>query len=275
MPFLFVVLYGLLSGFFDVLPVSSFAHQTMLQNIFGIDDSLHLYMFLIHLASLGAIVFSSMPSITALMREQRFATLPRRRAQGERKFTYELRFVKTAVVAAAISTVIILIIGKKQLEHLWLVGILCILNGVIVLVPEYLPYGNKTAKHMNRIDSVIFGVIGSLSVFPGISRFAVMQSYASLRGVDRSRACNWALLAMIPVLAVMTLFDLVGMFTAGIGVNSFLVVIFYISGAVLSFLGTFGGVTLLRFLSAKVGFAGFGYYSIGAGLLSFFLYLTV
>ena len=275
MPFMFVVLYGLLSGFFDVLPVSSSAHQALLQGIFGVNGSIHLYKFLIHLASLGAILFTSMPTISMLIREQRIAALPRRKAQGERRFTYELRFVKTAILAVVISTVIMLIVAKDQQKELWLVAVLCVVNGVIVLVPEYLPYGNKTAKHMNRLDSVAFGTIGSLCVFTGISRFGVMQAYASLRGVDRSKACNWALLAMIPALGVMILFDLVGMFTVGMGYTSLLVILMYIFGAVLSFIGTFGGVTLIRFLSAKVGFAGFGYYSIGAGLLSFILYLTV
>lgn len=275
MPFLFVVLYGLFSGFFGVLPVSSLTHQTLLQSIFGVNGPLHLYKFLIHLASLGAIVFTSMPTISMLIREQRIAALPRRKAQGERKFTYELRFMKSAIMAVVISTVIMHIVGRNQQIHLWLVGIFCVLNGVIVLVPEYLPYGNKTAKHMNRLDSIVFGAIGSLGAFNGISRFGVMQSYASLRGVDRSKACNWALLAMIPALSVMILFDLVGMFTVGTGYTSLLVILMYIFGAILSFIGTFGGVTLIRFLSAKVGFAGFGYYSIGAGLLSFILYLTV
>lgn len=275
MPFLFVALYGLLSGFFDVLPVSSYAHQVLLQNLFGITGSLHLYKFLIHLASLGAIVLTSIPSITALVREQRIASLPHRKVQGERKFTYELRFIKSAVMAVIISTVIMFMIGKNQPMHLWLIGILCVLNGVVVLLPEYLPYGNKTAKHMNRLDAIVFGAIGSLSVFPGISRFGAMLSYASLRGVDRSRSCNWAILTMIPAFLVMILFDLIGMFTMGTGVTSFVSVLLCILGAVLSFVGTFGGVTLIRFLSAKVGFAGFGYYSIGAGLLSFFLYLTV
>lgn len=274
MPFLFVVLYGLLSGFFDVLPVSSFAHQSVLRNIFGVDDSLHLYNFLIHLASLGALIFASLPSINGLLREQRFLALPRKKAQAERKFTYELRFLKTATVAAALSTVVLLLVGEVS-SSLLLIGVFCIVNGILILVPEYLPFGNKTAKHMNRLDSIFLGLLGSLGVLPGISHIATMQCYANLRGVDRTRSCNWVHLSTIPVLTVLVFFDLIGIFTAGIGVLSFLTVLSFIAGAIFCFLGTFGGVTLMRFLSAKGGFVGFGYYSIGGGLLTFFLYLTV
>ncbi len=274
MPFLFVALYGLFSGFFDVLPVSSFAHQAVLQSIFGVEGSVHLYKFFVHLASLIALFFASMPSITALLREQRILSLPRRRMQGDRKFTYELRFVKTAIIATIFSTVFMLLVGNRTYTLL-AIGILCVVNGVIVLVPEYLPWGNKTAKHMNRLDAIFFGLFGGFGIFPGVSRIATMQCYASLRGVDRTRSCNWALLATIPALVVLVFFDLVGMFTVGIGTVSFLTFLSFLLGAILSFIGTFGGVTLIRFLSAKVGFVGFGYYSIGVGLLTFFLYLTV
>ena len=274
MPILFVVLYGLLSGFFDVLPVSSFAHQSVLQNLFGIDGPLHLYKFLVHLASLAALVFTCMPNITALLREHRIQSLPRRRTQGDRGVTYELRFIKTALFATAVSTVLMLLI-ERQSQALSMIGIFCVVNGVVVLVPEYLPYGNKTAKHMSRIDAIFFGLLGGLGVFPGISRIATVQCYASLRGVDRAKASNWALLTTIPSLVVLIFFELIGMFTDGVGTISFPMLLSFCFGAVLSFLGTFGGVTLIRFLSAKVGFVGFGYYSIGAGLLTFFLYLSV
>ena len=274
MPFLFTALYGLLSGFFDVLPVSSFAHQSILRTVFGVEGPLHLYNLFIHIASLGALIFASMPSITALMREQRILSLPRKRMSGDRKFTYELRFVKMAMLVAVFSSILILLI-RKNTHSLLVTGILCVINGVLVLVPEYLPYGNKTAKHMNRLDSAAFGMLGCFAINSGLSHVAIMQFYANLRGVDRSRTCNWALLVTMPVLVVMTLFDLVGIFTVGVGSVSLLTVISFLFGAVLSFGATVGGVTLIRFLSAKAGFVGFGYYSIGTGLLTFFLYLTV
>ncbi len=274
MPFLFVALYGFLSGLFDVLPVSSLAHQSILQSVFGIDASLHLYKFLAHLSSLSALILAMLPSITALIREQKIQSLPRRRMQPERKFTYELRFVKTALIASVLFSSLVLLVGRISYNYL-LTGILCIFNGVIVLLPEYLPSANKSAKHLSGFDAIIFGLLSSIGSFPGLSRIGAMQCYASLRGAEHSKSCNWALLITIPVLAVHLIFDLVGIVTAGIGVVSFLTILSFLFGALLSFAGTFCGITLIRFLSARVGFAGFGYYSIGVGLLTFFLYLTV
>ena len=274
MPLLFVVLYSLLSGFFDVLPVSSLAHQAVLQEVFGVDGPLHLFNLFMHLGSLGALVFASFSSLSALFREQKMLSLPRRKIQGERKFTYELRFVKASAVSIVISTIALLFL-RNITNNILLIGVLCIVNGAIVLVPEYVPVGNKTAKHMNQLDAVAFGLLGGLGVFSGISRIASMQCYASLRGVDRSRACNWALLTAIPAIAVLAFADLLGIFTAGIESISFLTFLSYLLGTGLCFVATFGGVTLIRFLSAKVGFVGFGYYSIGVGLFTFFLYLTV
>ena len=274
MSFLFVTLYGLFSGFFEVLPVSSFAHQSIIRHIFGVKTPLHLYNFLLHIAMLSAVILTSMPSISALVREQRILSLPRRALRSERKFTYELRFIKPAAFAVSLSSAIVLFVGKQTISFL-AVAILCVLNGALVLTPEFLPYGNKTAKHLNRLDAVAFGLFGGLGIVPGISRISVMQGYASARGVDKVRASNWVLLTSIPVLFILILFDLVGMFSVGIGGISFVTILSFMFGSILCFVATFGGITIFRFLSAKVGFAGFGYYSIGAGLLAFFLYLTV
>lgn len=274
MPFLFVVLYGLFSGFFDVLPVSSSAHQAVFQKLFGVNGPMHLYHLFIHLASLFALILASMPSITALLREQRILSQPRKRMQGDRKFTYELRFVKTAAISAAVFTALMMLVGGFS-NNLLVMGIFCVVNGAIVLVPEYLPYGNKTAKHMNRLDASVFGLVSGLSAFSGVSRIATMQFYGSMRGADRTKVCNWALLATIPALVVLSLVDLFGLFTDGAGTVTFLTFLSYLFGAALSFVGTFSGVTFLRFLSAKIGFTGFGYNSIGAGIFTFFLYLTV
>ena len=127
MPFLFAALYGLFSGFFDVLPVSSFAHQSILQSVFGISDSPYFLRLLVHIASLSALIFASMSCVTALMREQRILTLPRRKTLSDRKLTYELRFVKTAAVAILFSTILALLLSKNS-QPLVKTGILCIIN---------------------------------------------------------------------------------------------------------------------------------------------------
>lgn len=274
MPFLFVVLCSLISGFFDVLPVSSFAHQDALQNLFGINGTVPLFNFFVHLGSLAALIFTCFSNLTALLREQRLLSLPRRRRQGERKFTYELQFVRTAFVTITFSTILFLFF-RDRLHNTLVVGLLCILNGVLVLVPEYLPAGNKTAKHMNRLDAAVFGLIGGLGVFSGISRITAMNFYGTMRGVDRTKGCTWALLAAIPAMALLAIADFISFFAVGIEPITFFSFLSYFVGAALSFAGTFGGVTLIRFLSAKVGFVGFGYYSIGVGIFTFFLYLTV
>jgi hypothetical protein len=42
-----------------------------------------------------------------------------------------------------------------------------------------------------------------------------------------------------------------------------------------AFVGSYLGITFIRFLAVKVGFSGFAYYSWGAALFAFILYLTI
>lgn len=274
MPFLFVLLYGLISGLTELMPVSSLAHQSLLIYVFGVEGSPHLLNLFLHLSSLLATALFTQPTIRALMRKQRSSPIRRHRTNADRKYTYDLHFLK----AAAFSLLIGMVIGQlffDRTNSLLLLCLLFLMNGIILIVPEYMRQGNRTAKHLNQLDAILFGFLSVLGALPGLSRIAVMSSYGSARGVDKATNWNWVLVLTIPALAILTIFDLVGIFAYGVGTITFGGFMAYLLGAILAFFGTCGSILLIRFMTVHIGLSVFAYYSFGSAALTLFLYLTV
>ena len=56
---------------------------------------------------------------------------------------------------------------------------------------------------------------------------------------------------------------------------SFISFLCCITAALMSFIGAYLGICMIRFIAVRVGYSGFAYYSWGLALLTFILYLTI
>lgn len=128
---------------------------------------------------------------------------------------------------------------------------------------------------MSGWDSFALGLFGALSAVPGISRNAAIHFYTTLRGVDRSHSLNWFFLLSVPALVLFILFDIVNLFTLSLGTVTFINFLMYLVSAVAAFCGAHLSISLMRYLSVHMGYAGFAYYSWGAAMFFFVLYLIV
>ena len=73
------LLLGLLSGFAELVPVSSQAHEGILLRLFGAGSATPAFELFIHIAVLLALLTGLWNSLNRLRREQRIARIPRKR----------------------------------------------------------------------------------------------------------------------------------------------------------------------------------------------------
>ncbi len=268
------LLYGLISGFSEFLPISSQAHQALLLKIFGFTQHNYVQDFMIHIAVLSSIIFSNRSLLERIRREKKLST--HSRARHNRRVEYrgllDLRIVKTAAVPMVIGLLFTSIARPLQYS-LPILSLMLIINGIILYIPQQMLQGNKDSTVMSKLDSILMGIGGAFSVFPGISRVGATTSVAIARGADRQHAFNWSILLSIPALLVLCAFDFFALFgNTGSFTVGFFGHLFSVIGA---FTGSYLSIILIRFLTVRIGFSGFAYYSWGAALFSFILYLTV
>ena len=63
------ILYGLVCGFAEFLPVSSQAHRSILNCLFGVDQEEPLMVMFLHIGALLALIISSMSLLQRFQRE--------------------------------------------------------------------------------------------------------------------------------------------------------------------------------------------------------------
>lgn len=266
--------YGLISGLTEFLPISSQAHQTLLNTLFGADSE-HLRNLLIHGGMLLAVVTCCGTYIQRLRRDGRSGSRRSRKKNhhSDRRTAYDLHLIKSATLPMVIGMLLSAFTGWMQ-NNLALVALFFVINGILIYIPEHLPQSNKDASQMSALDSFLISLGGLGSIFPGISRVGVGYFCAIARGGDKEKSLNWILILSIPALFVMIIFDLIGIITSGFGIVTFSSVF----GCILSAIAAFGaaccGIFLMRFMTARSGVSAFGYYCWGAALLSLILYLT-
>lgn len=274
MSFLESLLYGFLSGLTEFLPVSSQAHQAILLRLFGLTYREPARDVFVHIAILLALITGCRPMFNSILREQRLASTSRRRRSGDRRSTHELRLFRVAAFPLIIG-LICYALARKIENNLIMLALMFLVNGIIVIIPEYVRHGNKDGRFMTGLDGIFLGIFGAFSAVPGISRVGSMSFYSTLRGVERGHSLNWAYLLSVPALILFIVFDIVNLFTLPLGTVSFVSVIFYLVSASAAYCGGYFGILLMRYLSVHTGYAGFAYYSWGAAMFTFVLYLIV
>lgn len=265
------ILYGLTIGFSEFIPVSSSAQGQILQMLFGAQSNDYVRDLLIHISSLIAFVVAWKGSIELF--NHNVALSRRRRGSYGRnnREVSDLRFIR----AATIPMLLVMILGLYFCGNSGSASmiILLLIGGVILYLPERMMQGNKSARAMSDLDAWTIGAATALCVIPGFSRIGMTMSIAQMRGADKRHAFNWAYMLSVPALLLFIGSDLVGIIfnsqimTLSTGFGGYLLLM------VSSFAGTYASVYFMKNIILNRGTIGFAYYSWGAALFGFILYL--
>ena len=268
------IIYGLISGITEFLPVSSRGHQALLRYIFGAETRIPLQELLVHIGVFFALIVGCSEFLNKLRREQRVQSVRHRRKMHyvDAKSYYDLRLLKTASLPLFIGLFIYFVTSKFE-NRLLAVMPFCVINAIVLFIADHMPRGNRDSSTMSALDGIVMGLVGIFSVLPGISRTGFVASYAFARGADDENAANWAVLLGIPALIFAVLFDLASFVAYGTGVHSVGAVFGCFLAGVAAFVGGYLGISLFKLLLNHSGLSKFAYYSLGAALFSFAIYL--
>lgn len=265
------ILFGLVAGVFEFLPISAQTHEVLAAQLFGLPALPGGLSLGIHMGCALAIFMSFYSYMSRLHREYKIAAIaPRKRKrQPDTASLKEIRLLKVAVVPALLTCVAAFFL-RDLVSRQWLMALIAGINALVVLLPQYTRTANKDSRSLSGLDALLVGLSGILSAIPGMSRVGMLTTVGSLRGADRNFALNFTFLLSLPMLIGLSVGDiwmLLSGNTAGVGLLC----------GLLAFLAAFGAglaaIRFMKFLAVRVGYSAFAYYGWGLSMLIFILYL--
>lgn len=268
------VLYGFLAGLTDILPVSAQAHQVLLLKFFGVQGNMQAMNLLIHLAVFGALYLSCQSQMIRISRARALARVPKRKRKRplDVRSLMDFSMLKSMLVPVILALFFYRYASGLQ-SNLLLVAVFLFLNGLILYIPQFLPTGNRDCRTLSRVEGLLMGLGGAVSIVPGFSAIGVSTAIGSVCGVERSYSLNMALMMNLVLTLGRIVYDVMGIAAGGLGTLSVGIFFRYLVTALTAFGGTMLGVRFLRRLAENHSFALFALYCFGLSLFTFILNL--
>ena len=268
------LVYGLVAGLADILPISSRAHKILLLKLFGITGGTELMDLMIHLGLVAALFISCQSILIRFNRARALARVPkrkRRRPLDERSLM-DHSLLRTMLVPVILG----LILYRKALpieRKLPLLALMLLLNGIFLYIPQFLPTSNRDSRTLSRVEGLLMGIGGGLSVIPGFSAMGLSNAIGSVCGVERGFALNMTLLMNMYLNVGLIVHDIINLAEVGLKGTSFEVVLRCLCAGLAAFGAAFLAIRLVRRLFQERDYTGFSFYCIGLALFIFILNL--
>ena len=270
------ILFGLVSGAADIIPVSGQAHRLLLLKFFGVNQMPNLLALVLHLSVAAALYLSSQGQFVRMNRARALARIPKKKRKRplDMRSMMDWSLIKTMLVP----TVIGLLLNSRVRGwsvNMFLIAGMLFLNGLILYIPQFLPTSNRDSRTLTRLEGVLMGLGAGASVLPGISTVGIMVSIASVCGIERLYGLNMTFIVKLFFLIGLMVYDVLTIITDGLGGLTVMLLAQYLFTGLLSFGASMFAIRLLRRLAPEHGFHTFGVYCWGLALFTFILNLVV
>ena len=275
MEFLKAVLFGIVEGITEWLPVSSTGHLILLDEFVKLDVSAAFYEMFQVVIQLGAIL-----AVVVLFFNKLNPFAPKKTAI-EKKDTWQLWF--KVVVAVIPSAIIGLLLDDWMDAHFYnyvVVAAMLVVYGVAFLfVEKWNASRSFKITDVSAIDyrtALLMGAFQCLSLIPGTSRSGATILGAIILGVSRSAGAEFSFFMAIPTMLGASALKLLKYLLEGITASGTEIMVL-ITGCVVSFLVSLLVIRGLMEYVRKRSFSVFGIYRIvlGVAVIAYFALKTL
>lgn len=261
------VVYGLVQGLTEFLPVSSTAHLRIVQAFFGWDDPGAAFSAVIQLGTTAAVVIYFWRELLAI-------GVGWLRGWFSRQDRRSLEFrMGNYLILATIPVSVVGLVFSNQIEtgarNLWLIASAMVFFALVLWLAERIGSQLRTEEEVNVTDAVAVGLAQALAPIPGTSRSGVTISAGLFRGLDRPTAARFSFLLSIPAVVLSAVFEArhIGeKGSAGAGVTGLATIISFVVGLA-------SIAWLMRYVQ-RHSYMVFVFYRIAMGILLFALLAT-
>ena len=263
------ILFGIVEGITEWLPVSSTGHMILLDELVKLDvtdEFMSMFLVVIQLGAILAVVVLYFPQLWPFSTKERFFI---------KKDTFSMWF---KILVACVPAAVVGILFEDELDRLfynyWTVAFALIVFGVLFIIIEH--QNKDVVPKVNSIAQITYPMafcIGAFqliaAVFPGTSRSGATILGAIMIGISRTVAAEFTFFLAVPVMLGASLLKILKF---GLVFSASEVVLLLV-GMVVAFVVSSVVIKLLLGYIRKHSFTVFGWYRIILGIvvLAFFL----
>ncbi|MEX2382423.1 MAG: undecaprenyl-diphosphate phosphatase [Opitutales bacterium] len=219
MSFWEALVFGIVQGLTEFLPISSTAHIVVTQYLLGTNfPGLSLEIFL-HFASVLAVIIYFQRDLRAIIIG--FLRFSLKRSPEDRPlFFFALYIVVATVITGVLGVLLTKFMGDGLKSPSVVSASLMVTGFFLIFVERIRHYGDRKESAMTFLDSFLVGLGQTVAVLPGISRSGSTLVTSLLVGLNRETAVRYSFLLAIPVIlgsTVLAAGDIQGGAFQGIG----------------------------------------------------------
>ena len=194
------IIFGLLQGFFEVLPISSSGQVTFLQNVLNADiDTTTFFLIVVNFGSLVAIIIFLRKTIFKVLHGL-YLYLFKNVKDKNTKDNYNYAFnILIAIIPIGIAGIVWGQIDYILNDHLLIIVGLGSLFTATVLFSARARTDMFTETKPTYKKSLYIGIVQILAIIPGVSRLAITTTAGINKKLSYETALNFSLLLYIPI----------------------------------------------------------------------------
>ena len=253
MSLLEAIIYGILQGLGEFLPISSTAHITLAPWFFGWKDPGLAFDIALHLGTLAAVIIFFWKDWINLIR----AGLTDVKSPEGKLFWY--------IVLACVPGGVLGLIFEEHVETTFrnplLIGIMLAVMGIVIYVADRFSRSEVELMDIGPKRSFLIGVSQALAMVPGVSRSGITMAAGRAMKIKREDAARFTFLLSTPFIFLSGVYKAKDLISVPVDAFPFMVAI--LTSVVV---GLFSIIFLVEYLRRK-GFGIFAVYRLVLGAI--------
>ena len=199
------ILYGIVQGLTEFLPISSSAHLRIVGEFLGRDPGA-AFTAIIQLGTEAAVLVYFWRDIVRIVQRWFlgiFGRIPRTDPDYRLGWLIIIGTIPVVVIGYLLQDTI-----ETTFRSLWFVAVTFVVFGVLLGLADRFGRSTKTLKDMTVGQGVIYGIAQAFALIPGVSRSGGTLTAGRLMGFTREAAARYSFLIAIPAVFGSGLFEL-------------------------------------------------------------------
>lgn len=219
----YAVIFGIVQGLTEFLPVSSTGHLVLLEKFFNLSPDIFGLSFdiALHLGTLGALLLYFRKDLQLII----VNSIRKRDTLGH------------LLIIGTIPAIFFGLLFESLIRDSFRSPIFIAINlfffSFVFLLAEKIGKNNTTLKNMTKKQSFIIGIYQAIALLPGVSRSGITISGGLFNGFNREEAGRFAFLLSIPIIILASIKDFPHLITIGFDSSTLTI---FIVGMITSFI---------------------------------------